>query len=220
MAHIVSERLSGLILGILSVVRDRGGFANKTKLLKLLYLADIEHFRDAGSLLTDFKWVYHLYGPWTEEYDQVLSQLAAENVIALKPSTRVDLDTVFIEPQVEAPLDKLKLPLPTYFAIKNSAAVWATEPTNLLLDYVYFHTEPMQTAQKGKPIDFSTVVPRDQIQLYKRAKSPVSEGVLKGLRRKLLEAQAKNKPTPHSFTQPKYDEAFWTGIQALSDEGA
>jgi hypothetical protein len=220
MAQPVPERLSGLILGILSAIRDRGGFANKTKLLKLLYLADIEYFRDAGSLLTGFKWVYHLYGPWAGEYDKVLNQLAAENVIALKPGTRVDFDTVFIEPQVEAVLDKVELPLPTYLAIKNSVAVWATEPTSLLLDYVYFHTEPMQTAQKGKPIDFSTVVPRDQIQPYKRANSLAPGGVLKGLRRKLLEAQAKNKPTPHSFTPPKYDEAFWAGIQALSDEDA
>src|SRR5258707_14802558 len=43
-----------LALALLTGVKERGGTANKTKLLKLLYLADIEHFRKHGETLTAF----------------------------------------------------------------------------------------------------------------------------------------------------------------------
>src|SRR5260370_23010379 len=43
-----------LPLALLTRVKERGGNANKTKLLKLLYPADIEHFRKHGETLTGF----------------------------------------------------------------------------------------------------------------------------------------------------------------------
>ena len=45
--------------------REVEGTANKTKLLKLLYLTDIEFFRAAEQPLTGFDWIYYLYGPWS-----------------------------------------------------------------------------------------------------------------------------------------------------------
>lgn len=53
----MSETLKQLILALLTIIRDQDGNATKTKLLKLLYLADIEHFRDTGKLLTDAEWI-------------------------------------------------------------------------------------------------------------------------------------------------------------------
>ncbi len=69
------------ILGILTRVSERDGSANKTKLLKLLYLADIEHYRRTDETLTGFDWIFYFYGPWAPQYDALLSQLEAEGAL-------------------------------------------------------------------------------------------------------------------------------------------
>ena len=74
-----------LALGILTRVKEREASVSKTKLLKLLYLADIEHFRTSGETLTGFDWIFYWYGPWSSDYDQLLDQMEAEAVIARKP---------------------------------------------------------------------------------------------------------------------------------------
>jgi hypothetical protein len=45
---------SNLIPAILTYVRDKEGFATKTKLLKLLYLLDLEAYRETRQTLTGF----------------------------------------------------------------------------------------------------------------------------------------------------------------------
>jgi uncharacterized phage-associated protein len=54
-----------LALGVLTRVKELDTSVSKTKLLKLLYLADIEHFRTTGETLTGFDWIFYWYGPLT-----------------------------------------------------------------------------------------------------------------------------------------------------------
>jgi uncharacterized protein YwgA len=70
-----------LVLALLTRVKERGGAANKTKLLKLLYLADIEHFRKHGETLSGFDWIFYLYGPWSAEYDSLLEELVQRDLM-------------------------------------------------------------------------------------------------------------------------------------------
>ena len=72
-----------LALAILTRIDEKDGTANKTKLLKLLYPADVEYFRSRGETITGFDWICYLYGPWTEEYDDLLRQLETEGAIRL-----------------------------------------------------------------------------------------------------------------------------------------
>ena len=48
--------LALLIPAVLSYACARSGFATRTRLLKLLYLLDIEAFRKERATLTDFNW--------------------------------------------------------------------------------------------------------------------------------------------------------------------
>jgi hypothetical protein len=73
-----------LALAILTRIGEREGTANKTKLLKLMYLADIEYYRATGETLTGFDWLFFLYGPWATKYDALLEQLDAEGTINLE----------------------------------------------------------------------------------------------------------------------------------------
>jgi hypothetical protein len=44
----------------------------KTKLLKLVYLAEVMYKRRSGEKLTNAEWVYYLYGPYLWQYDKIL----------------------------------------------------------------------------------------------------------------------------------------------------
>jgi hypothetical protein len=56
--------ITDLISAVASYIAECGGAPTKTKVLKLLYLLDIEAFRKTQNTLTGFDWIFYLYGPW------------------------------------------------------------------------------------------------------------------------------------------------------------
>jgi hypothetical protein len=219
MASLDPNRLKQLIVAILTAIRENEGFANKTKLLKLLYFADLENFRDNRETLTGFRWVFHLYGPWAAEYDQVLVQMEAEGVISIKPGSRADLDTQFISSREEASFEGLGLSLHAELAIKAGTKAWASAPTGEVLDYVYFHTEPMKDARRGEPLDFSSARHRDEVPRYRRRASGTSPQELRRARELFLKGPSTSPAQAATFTTPKYDDQFFASLLKLESEG-
>lgn len=220
MGEPIPQHLKELTLGILTIIWDRGGNATKTKLLKLLYLADLEHFRDVGKTLTGFNWIFHFYGPWTDQYDALLDQLLAEDLISVTQWAQRGLDGFSIQGKDRGTLDDLGLTLSAKLAIQESAETWASEPTGELLNYVYFNTEPMQNAERGKPLDFTTVQPRKELPVYRRRPSGADEKTLRQARKRLEEKQAASasQRTQKYFTPPRYDEIFYAGMNIPDEE--
>ncbi|MFY9530754.1 MAG: hypothetical protein WBC04_14000 [Candidatus Acidiferrales bacterium] len=160
--------------------------------------------------------------------------MAAEDLIEIQAGNRPDLDTQFIRPRAKDNLDKLPIPATTWLAIKRLAELWASEPTGEVLNYVYFHTEPMMDAQRGEPINFSRVAPRAEVPFYVRPKSVATATELHAARSRFRETSgspanlfwgAKAPLTrdrlenqPQAFTPPRYDELFARAIETLDDE--
>jgi hypothetical protein len=109
-------QLKQLISAIASLVREHGGAPTKTKLLKLLYLADVENWRDHGQRLTNLDWIFYLYGPWNREYDELLSEMESEGLVEIRPG-REDGEATFINTLRPAKLEQVGLSTPTYFAL-------------------------------------------------------------------------------------------------------
>ena len=65
----MDKRLADLLVAIVSYVTTHDGYVTKTKLLKLLYLLDVEFYRAHGQMFTGFNWKYFHLGPWTDEFD-------------------------------------------------------------------------------------------------------------------------------------------------------
>src|SRR5258708_2461607 len=105
--HPMNPQARDLVLAILTRIDEVEGTANKTKLLKLLYLADIEQFRVTGQTLTGFEWIYYLYGPWTSEYDQLLKQLEAEGVVRVKAWVSSGVEGDGITASERVPLERV-----------------------------------------------------------------------------------------------------------------
>ncbi|MDA2914676.1 Panacea domain-containing protein, partial [Acidobacteriia bacterium AH_259_A11_L15] len=189
--------LEQLVPAVLSAVRHARGFATKTKLLKYLYLIDIEHFRRFRETATGFQWIFHKYGPWTNEYDPVLEDLRQTGIIQITTGTRDDLDTKFVDAErVPASLDALGWPFDLQVTVRRIIETWADRPTGEILDYVYFHTEPMQGAERGQKLDFTKVEQGDRTEFYSRTPSFKNEEELSKARKELRKLFKQLKPQP------------------------
>ncbi|MCL5957820.1 MAG: Panacea domain-containing protein [Chloroflexi bacterium] len=67
--------VSDLIRYILLRVREEEGNLGKTKLIKLLYLVDVEYYRRYEKTLTGLQWRFHHYGPYAAELEPLLKRL-------------------------------------------------------------------------------------------------------------------------------------------------
>jgi hypothetical protein len=209
-----------LIPAVLTYIQEKEGFATKTKLLKLLYLLDLESYRDAHQTLTGFSWMFYLYGPWAPEYDTALQDLEAHHKIALRSGNRTDLDTVFINSLENTSLDAAFPNISNQLKAKRIIEAWADRPTGEILDYVYFHTSPMRDAQRNMPLDFSTLDGELSPLDIPRRQSKVDPRIFAAQKRLVLEAIKKAKVEVISPLDPppRYDEDFFQALEALEKD--
>jgi hypothetical protein len=211
--------LALLIPGVATFIRSKEGAPTKTKVLKLLYLLDIEAFRERRETLTGFDWTFYRYGPWTSQYDEVLNQLADAGKIQLSVSNRSDLEATFVNPTDAV---QLSTAFPSYteeLKARRILEVWADRPLGELLDYVYFHTAPMRDAVRGHKLDFETLVREEPPIQYCRALSTSSPEELKKKRKEFLKAIASTpKAAASQFIEPTYGTDYWAAIETMERE--
>jgi hypothetical protein len=206
-----------LIPAVLTYLREKGGFATKTKLLKYLYLLDLETYRKTQTTLTGFDWVFHLYGPWARQYDEVLAELEARDIISLRSGNRPDLDTIFIDARQPVQLSQAFPRIVDELSARRIIEAWADRPTGEILDYVYFHTAPMRDAHRGEPLNLATVLQEEPAPDYRRASSGLDVKALKQRRRAFLEAirATSKEETGAGAIPPRYDSEFWQALETL-----
>lgn len=144
-----------ILLQILEEASIQNASFGKTQLIKLLYLTEVEFYRDQEKRLTDLNWLFYHYGPYALELDNILSGTEFEQT---KIKTQSDKDWIRFKiaermrqykPQIDTGLSLL---------IKKIVGQWKDKPLEELLDYVYFETEPMENVDKrGDVLDFTTI---------------------------------------------------------------
>ena len=136
----------------------------KTRLVKLLYLTELEFFRRTGKRLTTLDWKFHHFGPYAKALGELLGNPDEDAVawsLTHRPSTS-DHDVQSCASQV--------------------VHTWGDADLNALLDYVYFDTEPMQAARRGEMLNFAVVAPFTE---KRKVRIELDPDKLKKLRKKL-----------------------------------
>jgi hypothetical protein len=211
----MNNSLSNLVAAIVSYVTERGGYMTKTKLLKLLYLFDVEYYRAHGKTFTGFNWKYFHLGPWTREFDPLLDKLVANGTITEQFVEKPDYDAKFLQSNEPSGLDKTFDDYKDALILRTVLDLWGPSPTSEILDYVYFRTEPMEHGIRNEPLDFSRVL-HQLPEIYRRPASKATAGEIKAMRREFSKRVAeKLTPAPFEFTQPKYDEEFQAAMEKL-----
>jgi len=186
----MSNLLTELVTAIVSYVTEHGGSVTKTKLLKLLYLFDVEFYRAHRKTFTGFQWKYFHLGPWTKEFDPLLDGLVASGSITEHLVERPDFDAKFLQSTEPINLKRTLGDFKDEILLKSVLDVWGQSSTGEILDYVYFRTEPMEHGVRNEPLDFSRIL--EQLpEAYKRRSSDKTAGEINKIRREFSESIAK-----------------------------
>jgi len=213
----MDERLANLLVAIVAYVTEHDGYVTKTKLLKLLYLLDVEFYRAHGKTFTDFNWKYFHLGPWTNEFDPMFEHLLAGGDLTENVRQHADYDARFLHAEERVDLRK---PFDSYkdeAILKTLLDTWGPCTTGEILDYVYFRTEPMEHGIRNEDLDFSTVLP-NLPETYKRSASAKTAGELSKLRREFSKKiTARRLSQTFQFTEPRYDDEFHAAMEKLDN---
>lgn len=186
--------LGALVAYLVARAVDRDVTLNQTKLVKLLYLIDVERAASGRPSLTGLRWIFFHYGPYALELPQTLDPLEGTALI-------VDgyKDARLYRAAPEAP-DGEDWPPATRRLLDEVIRRFAGLDLNELLDHVYFHTPPMRDAIRGEPLDMSRARSEPERRAAPPLPSPVlpadAGGRLADWRRRRLE---NTRPVPADF---------------------
>jgi hypothetical protein len=148
--------LVGLVAYILDNVRDQTESTPLfTKVVKLLYLVDVAHYRAFGRILTGLQWRFHHFGPWDEQLYAILESRLS-GIAPVEVVTQKGTGTTWDVVDVPHPDDLFDRPS-TQLVVDRVLSKWGIIETDLILDHVYEDTEPMHGARFGDLLDFAKV---------------------------------------------------------------
>jgi len=150
--------IAKLILYIVYELNELGRSPSTIQLVKYLYLIDIEHQRRFRKPLTELRWVFYKYGPYAFEFKDITEGLGFDLTVETFTTEGGEGRSYKTETEVPFPPELRSY---SQSVVDNVLKKWAFVTTKELLDYVYFHTEPMIDAKRGDILDFSLVEPED-----------------------------------------------------------
>ncbi|MBI4535311.1 MAG: DUF4065 domain-containing protein, partial [Ignavibacteriae bacterium] len=144
-----------ILIQVLSEAVDKGKSLGKTRLVKFLYLTEVEYYREIGERLTELRWLFYHYGPYALELEDILAEPKFKRS---EFKTEDDRDVILFRVAEPMPSYARRVDVKVSLLVKKIVGRWIDKTLAELLDFVYFETEPMQTAERrGELLDFSTV---------------------------------------------------------------
>ena len=204
-----SQILLHLITHLLVELRDAEVSIGKTKLVKLLYLVDVENWRRSRKTLTGLEWSFYHYGPYAFEIDDALEELEFD-IPQESFSTESGGKAYSFRPDwgLRSDLGKA-VSLSELRLVDRIIQEWGEAELNPLLNHVYFYTEPMKDAKRGDVLDFSTIERRIPRSVPTPPLPKMSENRLKEYRRRFQEAKAKRMKLRRPLNPPpRFDKVY------------
>jgi len=151
------EKIKNAIYYIFERAYNKDISLGKVRLIKLLYLLDVENYRSYQNIYSGLEWIFYKYGPYSFEIEELLDEIGVtEEEIPISESRffkklKLEIEDIAIELDIE-----------TKAIIEKLLDEWGTADLYELLDYIYFDTEPMMKAQtRGEILDFGSIMPEE-----------------------------------------------------------
>ena len=214
----MNPRIKDLLVAIVSYINAHDGYVTKTKLLKLLYLFDVEFYRRNRRVFTGFSWKFFHLGPWTREFDPIVDDLVRNGALLEVHSAKSEYDTKFFKAETRLDFSSLFSSFNDEAALRIVLNTWGDRSTGEILDYVYFRTEPMEHGIRNEALDFS-LIPEDRPEKYVRSSSGASSRKIIALKKEFAERAAALQKSQgekrFQFTPPRYDDEFVNAMAKL-----
>ena len=147
--------------------------------------------------------------------------MVTKNELNVREGSRTDLAAQFLSVKgPEIPFRHLFPDIEEEAIVQTIIRQWALEHLNVMLNYVYFETEPMEDAVRYSPLDFSKIDQGFKPTRKKTLPKPsVDPKKLERLRTKIKEASKLEKTADDfPFTPPNYDEIFFEAVEQLNED--
>ncbi|MCY4653096.1 MAG: Panacea domain-containing protein [Dehalococcoidia bacterium] len=208
--------LRNLIAHTVNQLADMDTGFGKTKLVKLLYLIDVENYRRRRKTLSGLEWRFYYYGPYAFEIDNALDELSfdipQEEVTTLSGHNAV----VFRAHRELSPRLADYVQLRELRLVNDVIQRWGDTDFNSLLNHVYFHTEPMKDAKRGDFLDFSTIQRRRFNQSAARVPQ-LPKARLDEYKARFEEAKAK-RVRQTLDPPPRFDSVYREAVSRMDQE--
>jgi hypothetical protein len=204
-----------ILLQILNEASAKSISLGKTHLVKILYLTEVEYYRQQMERLTSLRWLFYHFGPYAIELETILADREFEKT---EIKTQTDKDFILFKVNESKSEYKPKVDSKLSLLIKKIVGQWGNKSLEELLDYVYFETEPMESVkQRGDVLDFDTIKPQ--------AESPkiIPLKASREAEKKVAELRARIAPFFASMSnrgeddQPR-SEDYYQALEAWSEE--
>lgn len=153
-----------LIVYIVDQFQDMEAEISTIRLVKMLYLIDLEYYNRHGTTLTGIEWVYYHFGPYFFAVADIF-QSASIDMDAREITTKSGRG--FTYRSLESQDITRDVDFATEQQINHILQKWAFEDTDSLLKYVY-NTPPIKAGQRERPIDFSLATEKKEPEKIKR----------------------------------------------------
>ena len=211
--------LRHLIAHVVMKLNDMGAGFGKTKLVKMLYLMDVENYRIRRTTISALEWRFYHYGPYAFEIDDVLREMALDIPQDAVRTGQGHKAIVFRLSREHRPRLVEHLPSSRELRIVNTVIRdWGEVELNPLLNHVYFYTEPMEHAERGDVLDFSTIQRRHSSRAVSHEVS-MPPGRLDEFRSRFQEAKSKRIRRALQ-PAPRFDSVYQAALARMRSEEA
>lgn len=205
-----------LLLFLVYQLQDLDAPISTIRLVKFLYLIDLENFRRYGETLTGIEWVRYKFGPYFFDLAEII-RTASIDLDAIEVGTERGKGVVYkaLESQSISGL----VPFATENMINRIVQTWAHEDLPVLLLNVY-STDPVKNAKYGEKLNFEQLrrnsavaspTIRRRIPLRIQVPSDVSERIQEMLRQR----KAKEIQPINDFV---YDSFYFDAMRIMDEE--
>jgi len=170
MAEPIPPPIQSAVLAVLRAVKEAGLRAvNRTSLVKFVYLLDCLHAeQQAGQTASASHWYFDKFGPFATDLVAGIDRMAEIGLIEAREGSHGNKDFVLYRlgeyPQGPALTD---VGLSHHTA--GRMGQWVRKFSGdlpKLLDFVYFHTEPMRAATPGNALSFASLATHHEVGRY------------------------------------------------------
>ncbi len=203
------EKIISLITMFVDLANKNRKPMHITRLIKLLYLAEIYYYKQNQERLTDLPWKYYKKGPWCNQINNNIEESDNLHIIEQNDFKKVNFTNRNIT------MSKIRtLDIKSHNAVLFIFNKYSHFELNLLIAHVYNNTSPMQQAEINSQLDFSLVKPEFKTEDdYGQLSEPLTEKQQEILEKRLAERK-KNQVQRKTYFGPN----IYAAIEAMDKE--
>ena len=159
------ELVKNLVLYLVDQLRDNDSPISTIRLIKFLYLIDLEHYKRYYETLTGIDWIRYTYGPYFFEWPNIVKSIGYRLALTEVKTEKGEGNTYSVDEPYSI---EGKVSFTVQSFIDKLIKKWGDEDLDVILKFIY-DTYPVRASNHKEKLDFTAET--DYLLLDKEVKS-------------------------------------------------